>query len=83
VSVISRAEELRRSARDLLSGSTERSLWERLQDLSGDSLSAAVDLLTGVANVSPHVIPQLVKNPPTPARIADYVRDTLRLAGRL
>ncbi len=83
VSVVSRAEELRRRAREVLLGSKGRSLWERLQDLSGDSLSATVDLLTGVTSVSPQAIPQLVKSPPTPARMADYVRDTMRLAGRL
>jgi ferredoxin len=83
VSVVSRAEELRRRARDVLLGSKGRSLWERLQDLSGDSLSATVDLLTGVTSASPHAVPQLVKYPPTPARVVDYVRDTMRLAGRL
>ena len=83
VSVVSRAEELRRRAREVLSGSEGRSLWERLQDLSGDSLSATVDLLTGVTSVSPQAITQLVKYPPTPAGIANYVRDTMRLAGRL
>ena len=83
VLVVSRAEELRRRAREVLLGSKGRSLWERLQDLSGDSLSATVDLLTGVTSVSPHAIPQLVKYPPTPARVVDYVRDTVRLAGRL
>ena len=83
VSVVSRAEELRRRAREVLLGSKGRSLWERLQDLSGDSLSATVDLLTGVTSVSPQAIPQLVKHPPTPARIADYVRDTMRLAASL
>jgi len=83
VSVVSRAEELRRRARDVLLGSKGRSLWERLQDLSGDSLSATVDLLAGVTSVSPHVVPQIIKHPPTPARVVDYVRDTLRLAGRL
>jgi ferredoxin len=83
VSVVSRAEELRRRAREVLSGAKGRSLWERLQDLSGDSLSATFDLLTGVASVSLQAIPQLVKHPPTPARMADYVRDTMRLAGKL
>jgi ferredoxin len=83
VSVVSRAEELRRRAREVLLGSKGKSLWERLQDLSGDSLSATVDLLAGVTSVSPQAIPQLVKSPPTPARIVDYFRDTMRLAGRL
>ena len=83
VSVVSRAEELRRRARDVLLGSKGRSLWDRLQDLSGDSLSATVDLLTGVTSVSPHAVPQLIKYPPTPARVVDYFRDTMRLAGRL
>jgi ferredoxin len=83
VSVVSRAEELRRRAREVLLSSDGRSLWERIEDLSGDSLSATSDLLTGVTSVSWQAIPQLVKHPPTPARIADYVRDTIRLAGRL
>ncbi len=83
VSVVSRAEELRRRARDVLLGSREQSLWERLQGLSGDSLSATVDLLSGVMIASPHAIPQLLKSPPTPARMVDYARDTMRLATKL
>jgi len=83
VSVVSRAEELRRRARDVVWGSHGRSLWQRLEDFGEDSLSATSDLLTGVTSVSWQAIPQLVKLPPTPARIADYVRDTIRLAGRL
>jgi ferredoxin len=83
VSVISRAEELRRCAREVVSGSHGQSLWERLQNFGEDSLSATADVLAGVARVSFQVIPQLVKLPPTPARVADYVRDTMRLAGKL
>src|ERR1019366_649015 len=83
VSVVSRAEELRRRARNVLFGSKEQSLGARLESLSGDLLNAAVDLLTGVTIVFPHAIPQLLKYPPTPARMVDYARDTVRLAGRL
>jgi ferredoxin len=83
VSVVSRADELRRRAREVLLGSKGRSLWERLQDLNGDSVSATVDLLTGVPSVFPHAISQLIQYPPTPGRVVDYVRDTMRLAGRL
>ena len=83
VSVVSRAEELRRRMRDVLVSSAERSLWDRIRYLGADTLSATVDLATGVAIMSPRVIPQLVKHPPTPARVVDYARDTLRLAGRM
>jgi len=83
VSVVSRAEELRRRARDLVLGSKGRSLWQRVEDLGGDSLRATVDLLAGVTRSAPNVIPQIVKCPLTPARVADYARDSLRLAGRL
>jgi ferredoxin len=83
VSVVSRAEELRRRARDVLFGSKEESLGERLKGLSGDLLNATVDLLTGAAIAFPHAIPQLLKYPPTPARMVDYARDTVRLTGRL
>jgi hypothetical protein len=47
------------------------------------TLNAAVDLFTGVTIVFPHAIPQLLKYPPTPARMVDYARDTARLAARL
>ena len=83
VSVVSRAEELRRRAREGRDGLTRPSLWQRIEDLGKDSLSATADVLTGVASVSLQAIPQLVKHPPTPARIADYARDTMRLAGKL
>jgi ferredoxin len=83
VSVVSRAEELRRRARDVAFGSKEESLGERLMGLSGDLLNATVDMLTGAAIVFPQAIPQILKYPPTPARIVNYARDTVRLAGRL
>jgi hypothetical protein len=83
VSVMSRAEELRRRTRDVLFSSQEQSLEERLKGIGGDWLNATVDLLTGAAIVFPHAIPQLLKYPPTPARMVDYARDTVRLAGRL
>lgn len=83
VSVVSRAEELWRRARAVVVSSEGRSLWERIEDFGEDSLSATSDLLTGVTSVSWQAIPQLVKLPPTPTRIAEYVRDTLRLAGKL
>jgi ferredoxin len=83
VSVVSRAEELRRSARDVVLGSGERSLPARLRAFSADSLSAIVDLLTGVTAASPRAIPQLVKDPPTPARIVNYARDAMLVAERL
>jgi hypothetical protein len=40
VSVVSRAEELRRRARDVLVGSKEQSLGERLDGLARDLLNA-------------------------------------------
>jgi ferredoxin len=83
VSVVSRVEEGRRRAREVMSESTAQNLWERLATLSGDSLSAALDLMTGATMASPHAIPQLMRYPPTPGRVFDYVRDTMRLAGRL
>jgi ferredoxin len=83
VSAVSRAEELRRRARDLLSSSGEESLWKRIWSLGDDSLSATADLMIGAALVSPQAIIQILRSPPTSARVADYVRDTLRLAGRL
>ena len=83
VSVVSRAEELRRGVRDVLLGSSAQSFWSGLQKLGADSLSATVDLLTGVALVSPQAIPQLIQHPPTPARMAGYTRDTMRLLGTL
>ena len=83
VSVVSRVEELRLRTRDLLLRSKGQSLWERIENLSGDSLIAAVDLLTGVTSVFPQVIPQLVKDPPTLTRAANYVRDATRIAGNL
>jgi ferredoxin len=83
VSVVSRAEELRRRARDVLFDSKEQSLGERLEGLTTDLLNATVDLATGATLVFPHAIPQLLNYPPTPARMADYARDTVRLAGRL
>ena len=83
VSVVSRAEELRRCAKEVLSGTAGQTLWERLRNLGADTLSATADLTTGVANVAPFAIPQLLRQPPTPARVADYVRDTLRLARTL
>ena len=83
VSVVSRAEELRRRARDVLSDSKGRSLWDRLQGLGVDSLSATVDLVTGMTRVTPQAIPQILKFLPTPAGVANYVLDTFRLAGNL
>jgi len=83
VSVVSRAEELRRSARNVLFGSKEQSLRARIEGLSEDFLNAAVDLFTGLTIIFPQAIPQLLKCPPTPARMVDYARDTVRLAGRL
>jgi chlorosome envelope protein I len=83
VAVMSRAEELRRRAQQVLSGSKQQSLWQRLESLAGDSLNAAVDLMSGVTIVSPYTIPQLMNSPPTPARVVDYVRDSMRLAARL
>lgn len=83
VSVVSRAEELRRRARDVLLGSRGQNLWARLQGLSGDSLSATVDLLTGVTIALPHAIPQFLRYPPTPARLLDYARDSMRVTDRL
>jgi ferredoxin len=83
VSVVSRAEELRRRGQAVISGSDGRSLWDRLQALGEESLSAGIDLVTGVTSVAPQAIAQLMTDPPTPGRIADYLRDTMRLAGRL
>jgi ferredoxin len=83
VSVVSRAEELRRRAREALSGAGERTLWERLRTLGAETASATVDVASGVAIVAPYTIPQLIEYPPTPARIAGYVRDTMRLARTL
>jgi ferredoxin len=83
VSVVSRAEELRRRARDVLSGSREESLVGRLEAFSVESLSAATDLFRGLTSVLPHAIPQLLKYPPTPARLLAYARDTMRLAIRM
>lgn len=83
VSVISRAEELRRRTQEVVTGAGEETLWERVRRLGLDTLSATADLTVGVATVTPFVIPQLLKQPPTPARLADYARDTLRLAERL
>lgn len=83
VSVVSRAEELRRRARDVLSVSKEQSLGNRLKGLSEDLLNATVEQLTGVMAAFPHALPQLLKSPPTPARLLDYARDTVRVAGRL
>jgi ferredoxin len=83
VSVVSRAEELRRSAREVLSGTAGQALWERLRNLGADALSATAELTAGVAIVAPFAIPQLLKQPPTPARAATYARDALRLAETL
>ena len=79
VLVVSRAEELRRRAREVLLGSKGRSLWERLQDLSVDSLSATVDLLTGVTSVSPHAIPP-TREVPAHARSRGGLRPRHRAA---
>jgi ferredoxin, 2Fe-2S len=83
VSVVSRAEELRRRLRDVLAGAREQRLWERLRSLGDDTLSATVEVASGVALVAPFAIPQLIEQPPTPTRIAEYARDTMRLAGTL
>ena len=83
VSVVSRAEELRRRAREVVSGAEGQTLWERLRTLGADALSATAELSSGVAFAAPFAIPQLLKHPPTPARAANYARDTLRLAETL
>ena len=83
VAVVSRAEELRRRAWEALSGGIGQTVWERLRNLGGDTLTATADLTAGVALMAPYTIPQLLKQPPTPARIAGYARDTLRVAETL
>jgi ferredoxin len=83
VSVVSRAEELLRSATGVLSGSGKRTLWERLGSLGADAFSAAAELTIGVARMAPFTVPQLLKLPPTADRIASYARDTVRVAGAL
>ena len=83
VSVVSRVEELRRRARDILLDSRGHSFGDRLKDLSGDLLNVTVEQLTALIIVSPQAIPQFVKSPPTPARLLDYTRDMVRIAGRL
>lgn len=83
VSVVSRAEELRRRAKEVLSGTAGQTRWQGLRSLSADALRATAELTAGVAIMAPSAIPQLLKQPPTPARAADYVRDTLRLAKTL
>ena len=57
VSVVSRAEELRRRARAFVFGSKEQSLEDRLKDLTGELLNATVEQLTGATIVFPHAIP--------------------------
>lgn len=83
VSVVSRAEELRRRTEDVLSGAGQVGLWERLRSLGAATAGAAADMAVGVAIVAPFAVPQLMKYPPTPARVADYLRDSVRLARTL
>jgi ferredoxin len=83
VSVVSRAEELRRGAQKILSQPSSQTPWGHLRGFIGDSLDTAFAILSGVTITSPLAIPQLIKYPPTPARMLDYLRDTIRVTERL
>jgi len=83
VSVVSRAEELRRRTEEVLAGAGEDKLWERLRNLGAATVGAAADVAVGVAIVAPFAIPQLMQYPPTPTRIVHYLRDSVRLAQTL
>lgn len=82
VTAVSRAEELRRSAANLISSMGKPNLEERFDHLRADSVSAMADLAAGVPRVIPHAVTQLAKYPPTPERVMRYVRDSWRVAGR-
>jgi ferredoxin len=83
VSVVSRAEEMRKLVRKAFSGAGDQTGRQGLARLGAEALSAAFDLATGLASAAPHAFPQLVQDPPTPVRLANYARDTLRLAQSL
>lgn len=80
VSVVSRAEELRRRALDVLAGSGGQNLWERLGMLASESMEATVGMMAGIMSASPYALGQIMKHPPTPARLASYARDAVRVA---
>jgi ferredoxin len=83
VAVVSRAEELRTRTRDVLGEYARGNLpVDGLQALGKETLGAAVDLVTGIGLAAPYALPQLFRYPPTPGRMAHYVLDAVRVAGR-
>ena len=83
VTVESRAEELLRSGRRLAAAREVRSGIERLIAFNQVALGAVFDFARGVAGASPHLVPQLLRHPPTPRRVVAWTGDGWRLARRL
>ena len=80
VSVVSRAEQLRRRAQDVLADSEGQNLWERLGTLATESIEATAGMIAGMMSASPYAFGQIMRHPPTPARLASYARDAVRVA---
>ncbi len=78
---LSRAEELRRGMAELFSKPGGAA--ERAGRLGADAFRAAADLLLGVPLVAPRAVFQILAFPPTPDRVAAYLRDNFRVAARL
>ncbi len=74
---------MRRLTKEVLARRGGQTLWESLRKLGADSVSATAELTSGIAVMLPRIIPQIIKQPPTPARVADYGRDALRMTETL
>lgn len=83
VSLVSRAEELRRSVRDAVIPGGTTSMLSGMRRFLDGSTRMALDLLGTVPFIASAVPRRLAEDPPTPSRIANYLRDSARLAGRL
>ena len=83
VSLISRAEELRRSARDVVIPGGAVSMFGGMRRLFDGSVKAALDMLGTLPVITTEVAGRLTGDPPTPSRMVSYFRDSVRVAGRL
>ena len=56
---------------------------DALQGKPLNLVAALLERAAGAAAVSPRLVAQLLRRPPTPARMMNYARDAVRVAGRL
>jgi len=83
VSLVSRAEELRRSARDAMIPGKTTSMLSGMRSYLDGSAKAVLDLIGTVPFVTTAVARRLAEDPPSPSRIVNYLWDSARVAGRL